>query len=99
MRIICANANRRFCKIKISYQNLLLQDVSKESLSLWFNYFASQPRAASLLADKHNLLVGTLREAMARYLGEVKTTLLTPDKRDPEFVFYNVAKATLNIYR
>ncbi|XP_025156888.1 nicalin-1 isoform X1 [Harpegnathos saltator] len=73
-------------------------DVSKESLSLWFNYFASQPRAASLLADKHNLLVATLKEAMARYLGDVKITLHTPDKRDPEFVFYDVAKATLNVY-
>ncbi|XP_012223073.2 BOS complex subunit NCLN [Linepithema humile] len=73
-------------------------DVSKESLSLWFNYFASQPRAASLLADKHNLLVGTLKEAMARYLGEVKITLHTPDKRDPEFVFYDVTKANLNVY-
>ncbi|GAB1860223.1 Nicalin [Camponotus japonicus] len=73
-------------------------DVSKESLSLWFNYFASQPRAASLLTDKHNLLVGTLKEAMARYLGDIKVTFHIPDKRDPEFVFYDVAKATLNVY-
>ncbi|XP_011064630.1 PREDICTED: nicalin [Acromyrmex echinatior] len=73
-------------------------DVSKESLSLWFNYFASQPRAASLLADKNNLLVGTLKEAMARYLGDVKVTFHTPDKQDPEFVFYDVTKATLNVY-
>lgn len=73
--------------------------MSKESLSLWFNYFASQPRAASLLADKHNLLVATLKEAMARYLGDVKVTLHTPDKRDPEFVFYDVTKAVLNVYR
>lgn len=73
-------------------------DVSKESLSLWFNYFASQPRAASLLTDKHNLLVGTLKEAMARYLGDVKVTLHAPDKRDPEFVFYDVTKAILNVY-
>ncbi|XP_072760112.1 BOS complex subunit NCLN [Anoplolepis gracilipes] len=73
-------------------------DVSKESLSLWFNYFASQPRAASLLTNKHNLLVSTLKEAMARYLGDIKVTLHIPDKRDPEFVFYDVAKATLNVY-
>lgn len=73
-------------------------DVSKESLSLWFTYLSSQPRAAPLLADKHNLLVSTLKEAMTRYLGDVKVTLLTPDKRDPEFVFYDVTKATLNVY-
>lgn len=81
------------------HQNFSLQDVSKESLSLWFNYFASQPRAASLLTDKHNLLVATLKEAMARYLGDIKVTFHIPDKRDPEFVFYDVAKATLNVYR
>ncbi|KAL0129721.1 hypothetical protein PUN28_001763 [Cardiocondyla obscurior] len=73
-------------------------DVSKESLSLWFNYFASQPRAASLLAEKNNLLVNTLKESMARYLGDVKVTLHTPDKQDPEFVFYDVTKAILNVY-
>ncbi|XP_020288705.1 nicalin-1 [Pseudomyrmex gracilis] len=73
-------------------------EVSKESLALWFNYFSSQPRAASLLVDKNNLLIGTLKEAMARYLGDVKVTLHVPDKRDPEFVFYDVAKANLNVY-
>ncbi|KOX71148.1 Nicalin-1 [Melipona quadrifasciata] len=72
--------------------------VSKESLSLWFNYLASQPRAAPLLADKNNMLVGTLKEAMARYLGDVKVTLHSPDKQDPEFVFYDVTKAMLNVY-
>lgn len=49
--------------------------------------------------DKNNLLIGTLKEAMTRYLGEVKVTLHIPDKRDPEFVFYDVTKATLNVYR
>ncbi|XP_043257292.1 nicalin-1 isoform X2 [Colletes gigas] len=73
-------------------------EVSKESLTLWFSYLASQPRAAPLLADKHNTLVGTLEEAMARYLGDVKVTLHSPDKQDPEFVFYDVTKATLNVY-
>ncbi|CAK9823499.1 ncl1 [Anthophora retusa] len=73
-------------------------DVSKESLSLWFSYLASQPRAASLLADKNNVLVGTLKEAMARYLGDVKVILHSPDKQEPEFVFYDIANAMLNVY-
>lgn len=73
-------------------------DVSKESLSLWFTYLASQPRAAPLLADKNNMLVSTLKEAMSRYLGDVKVALHSPDKQDPEFVFYDVTKATLNVY-
>lgn len=45
------------------------------------------------------MLVGTLKEAMARYLGDVKVTLHSPDKPDPEFVFYDVTKALLNVYR
>ncbi|XP_012281156.1 nicalin [Orussus abietinus] len=72
--------------------------VSKDSLTLWLNYLASQPRAASLLADKQNPLVNTLKDAMTKYLGDVKVTLHSPDKRDPEFVFYDVSKATLNVY-
>lgn len=76
-----------------------MQTVSKDSLQLWFNYLASQPRAAPLLADKNNPLITTLKDALSRYLGEVKLTLHSPDKRDPEFVFYDVTKATLNVYR
>ncbi|KAI4498589.1 hypothetical protein M0802_006295 [Mischocyttarus mexicanus] len=73
-------------------------EVSKESLSLWFTYLASQPRAAPLLVDKNNLLIGTLKESMSRYLGDVKVTLYGPDKQDPEFLFYDVTKAVLNVY-
>ncbi|XP_033207085.1 nicalin [Belonocnema kinseyi] len=72
--------------------------VSKESLSLWLEYLASQPRAAVLLSDKQNALVSALKEIMMRYLGDVKVTHHSPDKRDPEFVFYDVTKATLNVY-
>ena len=66
---------------------------------MWLEYLASQPRAAVLLADKQNILVSTLKEVMMRYLGDVKITLHSPDKRDPEFVFYDVTRATLNVYR
>ncbi|XP_047347718.1 nicalin isoform X2 [Vespa velutina] len=74
-------------------------EVSKESLSLWFTYLASQPRAAPLLVDKNNILIATLKESMSRYLGDVKITLHGPDKQDPEFIFYDVTKAVLNVYR
>lgn len=78
---------------------LSIQEVSKESLSLWFTYLASQPRAASLLVDKNNILIATLKESMSRYLGDVKITLHGPDKQDPEFIFYDVTKAVLHVYR
>lgn len=66
---------------------------------MWMDFLASQPRSAPLLADKLNPLVNTLKEALQKYLGDVKVTLHTPDKRDPEFIFYDVTKATLNVYR
>lgn len=34
-----------------------------------------------------------------RYLKEVKIMYQAPDKRDPEFVLYDVTKAIVNIYR
>lgn len=60
---------------------------------------SSQPRAASLLADKQNPFVNTIKEAMHKYLGDVKVTYHSSDKRDPDFVFYDITKATLNVYR
>lgn len=66
---------------------------------MWLEYLSAQPRAAVLLADKQNSLVSALKEIMMRYLGDVKVTLHSPEKRDPEFVLYDVTKATLNVYR
>lgn len=63
------------------------------------DYLSSQPRSASLLADKQNPLVNTLKESMQRYLGEIKVTTHSPEKRDPEFVFYDTTRAKLNVYR
>lgn len=77
----------------------ILQTVSKDSLTLWMNYLTSQPRAASLLTEKHNTLVSTLQNTMEKYLGDVKVMFYSPDKRDPEFVFYDVTKTVLNVHR
>lgn len=68
-------------------------------MKMWMDFLTSQPRSAPLLAKKQNPLVNTLKETLHKYLGDVKVTLHTPDKRDPEFVFYDVTKATLNVYR
>lgn len=66
---------------------------------MWMDFLTSQPRAAPLLADKQNPLVNTIKEALQKYLGDVKVSYHIPDKRDPEFAFYDVTKATLNVYR
>nr|CAD7196312.1 unnamed protein product [Timema douglasi] len=75
------------------------EDVEKDSLQSWVELLSSQPRSAQLLVDKHNYLLNTLKTGMNRYLKEVKASYLTPDKRDPEFVFYDVTKALVNVYR
>lgn len=72
--------------------------VEADSLTAWLTFLASQPRSAQLLAEKSNHLVLSLKDAMNRYLKDVKVTYLTPDKRDPEFVFYDVTRAVVNVY-
>jgi hypothetical protein len=72
--------------------------VEADSLRAWLTFLASQPRSAQLLADKSNYLVSSLKDAMNRYMRDVKVTYLTPDKRDPEFVFYDVTRAVVNVY-
>ncbi|XP_071449388.1 BOS complex subunit NCLN [Hetaerina americana] len=72
--------------------------VEPSSLEAWVDYLSSQPRSAQLLASKQNPLVLTLQDAMSRYTKEVKVTYLSPDKRDPEFVFYDVSKVVVNVY-
>lgn len=49
--------------------------------------------------DKNNPLVNTLKNTMKKYLKDVKVTYVTPDKREPEFMFYEVTQAILNVYR
>lgn len=74
-------------------------DVSRESLTMWMNYLTSQSRSVPLLADKNNPLVKSMEEVMTRYLNDVKVSYHSSDKRDPEFVFYDVTKTTMNVYR
>ncbi|CAJ0952811.1 unnamed protein product, partial [Ranitomeya imitator] len=58
----------------------------------------SQPRAAQLV-DKDCNVLNTLEYYMSRYLKDVKLYHVKADKRDPEFVFYDQLKQTMNAYR
>ncbi|KAJ4437025.1 hypothetical protein ANN_17158, partial [Periplaneta americana] len=73
--------------------------VEADSLRSWLDFLCTHPRSAQLLAEKSSPLVNTLKDAMSRYLKEVKVTYHIPDKRDPEFVFYDVTRAIVNVYR
>lgn len=73
-------------------------NVDTSSLESHVSFLTSQPRAAQILSSKQNPIVNSLQSMMSRYLKEVKVTNLVPDKRDPEFVLFDVTKATVNVY-
>lgn len=72
--------------------------VQEEQLSAVVDWLAAQPRAAQLV-DKDSSIVSTLEYHLARYLKDVKKHYVKADKRDPEFVFYDQLKQTMNAYR
>lgn len=72
--------------------------VQEEQLASVVDWLTAQPRAAQLL-DKDSSIVNTLEYYMNRYLKDVKRHLVKADKRDPEFVFYDQLKQTMNAYR
>lgn len=73
--------------------------MDRTALEAWINFLSIQPRAAQILGNKNNPLVTFLRDDFARYLRDVKISYSVPDKRDPDFLFYDVTKGTLNVYR
>uniref|UniRef100_A0A669B5B1 BOS complex subunit NCLN n=1 Tax=Oreochromis niloticus TaxID=8128 RepID=A0A669B5B1_ORENI len=62
------------------------------------DWLTAQPRAAQLV-DKDSTVVSTLEYHLGRYLKDVKRHYVKADKRDPEFVFYDQLKQTMNAYR
>lgn len=73
--------------------------MDKTALEAWINHVSSQSRAAQILSNKDNPLVFFFRDAFSRFLRDVKITYAVPDKRDPDFQFYEVTKGTMNVYR
>jgi len=59
----------------------------------------SSPRHPSLLSQKNSDLVKSLTSALARYTHDVSSVVGNPDRREPEFVLYDTATATMNVYR
>uniref|UniRef100_A0A8C1TPN1 BOS complex subunit NCLN n=1 Tax=Cyprinus carpio TaxID=7962 RepID=A0A8C1TPN1_CYPCA len=72
--------------------------VQEDQLASLVDWLTAQPRAAQLL-DKDSSIVNTLEYYLSRYLKDVKRHLVRADKRDPEFVFYDQLKQTMNAYR
>lgn len=74
------------------------QMVQEEQLAAVVDWLTAQPRAAQLV-DKDSSVVSTLEYHLSRYLKDVKKHYVKADKRDPEFVFYDQLKQTMNAYR
>nr|XP_046159675.1 nicalin-1 isoform X2 [Oncorhynchus gorbuscha] len=74
------------------------QMVQEEQLSSVVDWLTAQPRAAQLV-DKDSSVVSTLEYHLGHYLKDVRRHYVKADKRDPEFVFYDQLKQTMNAYR
>ncbi|XP_047443293.1 nicalin-1 isoform X3 [Mugil cephalus] len=81
--------------LQIFTEQMQVQD---EQLSAVVDWLTAQPRAAQLV-DKDSSVVSTLEYHLGRYLKDVKRHYVKADKRDPEFVFYDQLKQTMNAYR
>ncbi|KAK6314318.1 nicalin-1 isoform X2 [Coregonus clupeaformis] len=74
------------------------QMMQEEQLSSVVDWLTAQPRAAQLV-DKDSSVVSTLEYHLGCYLKDVRRHYVKADKRDPEFVFYDQLKQTMNAYR
>ncbi|XP_017333729.1 nicalin-1 isoform X3 [Ictalurus punctatus] len=72
--------------------------VQEDQLLSLVDWLSAQPRAAQLV-DKDSSVVSTLEYYLSRYLKDIKRHFVKADKRDPEFVFYDQLKQTMNAYR
>jgi len=75
------------------------QEPKVASLDGWLSLVTSSPRHPSLLSQKNSDLVKSLTSALARYTHDVSSVVGNPDRREPEFVLYDTATATMNVYR
>lgn len=58
-----------------------------------------QPRSPQIIAQKGHPLIDNLFSIMSKYLKDVNVSHLTADKVDPQFSFYTVTRANLQVYR
>ncbi|KAM8875711.1 BOS complex subunit ncln isoform 5-T5 [Spinachia spinachia] len=81
--------------LQIFTEQMQVQDEQQSAVVDWLT---AQPRAAQLV-DKDSSVVSTLEYHLGHYLKDVKRHYVKADKRDPEFVFYDQLKQTMNAYR
>jgi len=77
----------------------VFQNLDFESLRSSLDLLALQPRSTQIIAQKSHPLVDNLFSIMSKYLKDVNVSHLTADKVDPQFSFYTITKANLQVYR
>jgi len=78
---------------------IILQNVEFEPLRTSLDLLILQPRSTQIIAQKNHPLLDSLSSIMSKYLKDVNVSHLTADKVDPQFSFYTVTKANLQVYR
>ncbi|EDV26542.1 uncharacterized protein TRIADDRAFT_22468 [Trichoplax adhaerens] len=78
--------------------NLSSQSLHRDFIETWMHQLTKQPRGAQLFGKDHNLL-NAFEQVMTAHLKDVKKIIMRPDKKDPEFIFYDSSLMQLHAYR
>ncbi|KAK9892946.1 hypothetical protein WA026_022817 [Henosepilachna vigintioctopunctata] len=73
-------------------------DVDRHHIESWLELIAKQPRSTQLLSSKDNYLLKAFKDYFDKNLQDTKVYYSSPDKRDPEYQFYDITQSVVNIY-
>lgn len=68
-----------------------------DHMEAWLSHLSSEPRSQQLITKDHRLLTA-FEETLNSHLKEVKKITTRAEKKDPEFVFYDVYNAKMSVY-
>jgi len=71
--------------------------IDYDHMNSWLEHLSSQPRSQQIISKDHSLLTG-LEQYLGQYLKEVRRLTTRADKKDPEYIFYNVYHANMSVY-
>ncbi|CAG0885200.1 unnamed protein product [Cyprideis torosa] len=72
--------------------------IRRENLQGWMEFLTSRSRSPQLMLAKDDPVVTVMQQFMNKYLSNVRIITAKPERRDPDFVLYDVPVATMNAY-
>lgn len=78
---------------------MFFQYIDFETLRSSLDLLVLTPRSTQIVTLKNNPLLNNLLSAMNKYLKDVNVSHLMADKVDPQFSFFTVTSATLQVYK